>query len=53
MNVVTGGGGGALSGVTHEVRSKNMNSSAFSCDERVPCRHASGKALPLLIEQVP
>lgn len=25
-----GGGGGALSGDTHEVRSKNMNSSAFS-----------------------
>ena len=41
---VGGGGGTALSGDTHEVRSKNMNSSAFSCDESVPWRHASGNS---------
>jgi hypothetical protein len=43
--MATGGGGGcALSGDTHEVRSKNMNSSAFSCDDSVPWRHDSGNS---------
>jgi hypothetical protein len=48
-----GGGGGALSGDTQDVRSKNMNSSAFSWADRAPWRHASGKAPALKGEHVP
>lgn len=50
---VGGGGGTALSGETQEVRSKNMNSRAFSCDDSVPWRHASGNSPELNTEQVP
>jgi hypothetical protein len=47
VSMTAGGGGVALSGDTHEVRSKNRNSSAFSCDESVPWRQASGNWLVL------
>jgi hypothetical protein len=42
-----GGGGAALSGDTQDVRSKNMNSSDFSCADSVPCRHDSGNLVAL------
>jgi len=41
---VIGSDGTIASGVTHAVRSKNMNSSAFSCGESLPFRHDSGKS---------
>ena len=43
VSLATGGGGAAWSGVTHAVRSKNMNSSAFSCAESGWLMHACGK----------
>ena len=52
--IATGGGGGAaLSGETHAVRSKNMNSRAFSCADSVPWRHDSGNSEPFEGEHVP
>src|SRR5260221_518803 len=49
---MVGTGGTKLSGDTHAVRSKSMNSSAFSCAERSPLRHVSGNILPVA-EQLP
>jgi hypothetical protein len=46
-----GGPVGAWSGVTHAVRSKNMNSSAFSCADIGLCTQACGKR-PLLVLQL-
>ena len=48
-----GAGGAALSGDVQEVRSKNMNSSAFSCADSAPWRHASGNSLLLNGVQLP
>src|SRR5260221_8959423 len=44
---MVGTGGTKLSGDTQAVRSKSMNSSAFSCAERSPLRHVSGNILPV------
>ena len=37
-----------VGGLTHEVRSKSMNSSSFSCGVRAPGEHSAGKNSVLL-----
>src|SRR5271163_4741103 len=37
---------GGLSGTTHELRSKIMNSSSFSCALMAPAAHSAGKIIP-------
>ena len=44
---MVGEGGTQLSGDTHAVRSKSMNSSAFSWADRSPLRHVRGNFAPV------
>ena len=43
---MVGEGGTQLSGDTHAVRSKSMNSRAFSWADRSPLRHVRGNFAP-------